>query len=61
MTESEARLDELKRLKKIDCFNEAYSSDPRPSKYIDIRIAELEGKWKVMDASDDIPYGDPEK
>ena len=38
----EARLDELKRLKMIDAFNEAYSTDPRCSKLVDIRIASLQ-------------------
>ena len=37
----EARLEELKRLKGIDAFNEAYSTDPRPSRLISIRIEEL--------------------
>lgn len=36
------RLDELKRLKKIDCFNEAYTTDVRPAQQVDIRIEELE-------------------
>lgn len=35
------RVDELKRLKKIDAFNEAYTTDPRPAKLVDIRIKEL--------------------
>lgn len=39
-----AILNELQSLKKIDCFNEAYTSDPRPAKHIDIRILELRGK-----------------
>lgn len=39
-----AVLNELQSLKKIDCFNEAYTSDPRPAKHIDRRILELRGK-----------------
>lgn len=39
-----AVLNELQSLKKIDCFNEAYTSDPRPAKYVDRRIQELSGK-----------------
>ena len=35
------RIDELKRLKKVDCFNESYSTDVRCSKYVDIRIEQL--------------------
>lgn len=38
----EARLSELLRLKKIDAFNEAYSTDPRCSKLIDVRLQELQ-------------------
>ena len=41
---TQARIDELQRLKKIDAFNEAYSTDPRPSRHITIRIAELKAK-----------------
>lgn len=36
-----ARIDELQRLKQIDAFNEAYSTDPRCSRLVDIRLAEL--------------------
>lgn len=35
------KIAELKRLKQIDAFNEAYSSDTRPSRLVDIRIKEL--------------------
>ena len=38
-----AVLNELQSLKKIDCFNVAYTSDPRPAKHIDRRIKELQG------------------
>jgi hypothetical protein len=38
---NQARVDELKRLKNIDAFNEHYSTDPRPSRIVSIRIAEL--------------------
>jgi len=57
-------LRELRQLKQIDCFNEAYTSDPRPAKHIDIKIKELEQSldtWHVMDANDDLPYGYPDK
>lgn len=39
-----ARIDELKRLKKIDVFNELYGTDPRPSKLVDIRITYLQNQ-----------------
>ena len=39
-----ARIDELKRLKKIDVFNELYNTDPRPSKLVDIRITDLQNQ-----------------
>ena len=39
-----ARLSELQSLKKIDCFNTAYTSDPRPAKHIDIRLNQLKIK-----------------
>lgn len=42
--EIEARIDELKRLKKIDVFNELYNTDPRPSKLVDIRITDLQNQ-----------------
>ena len=38
------RLKDLRELKQIDCFNEAYTTDPRPAKHIDIKIKELESK-----------------
>lgn len=37
-----ARISELKGLKMYDCFNEDYTNDPRPSKLVSIRLAELE-------------------
>lgn len=37
----QARIDELKRLKAIDCFNEPYTTDPRPAKLVLVRLAEL--------------------
>lgn len=40
------KIAELKRLKQIDAFNEAYSSDPRPSRLVDIRIKELKATLK---------------
>lgn len=39
-----ARIDELKRLKTIDAFNEPYSTDHRPAKLVDIRIADLQNQ-----------------
>jgi len=35
------RINELERLKKIDAFNEPYTTDPRPAKLVSIRIAQL--------------------
>lgn len=40
--EVKIRLDELKQLKTIDCFNEPYTTDPRPAMLVSIRIQQLE-------------------
>lgn len=37
-----ARVDELERLTKIDCFNEVYTTDVRPGKIVKARIKQLE-------------------
>ena len=39
---NKAKVEELKRLKAIDAFNEAYTLDPRPAKLVDMRIKELQ-------------------
>lgn len=56
--ELKIRLDELRRLKKISCFNIAYANDPQPAKFVDMRIAELkelirlksDPDWKKLQA-----------
>ncbi len=44
-----ARLDELKQLKGIDAFNDAYTLDPRPAKIVDNRIKALNTKIASSD------------
>lgn len=42
----EERIDELKRLKAIDSFNEAYTTDPRPAKHVAFRLEELRAEQR---------------
>lgn len=39
--ERRGRVDELRRLKKIDCFNVGYSMDKRPAVHVDYRLKQL--------------------
>lgn len=49
----EQRVEELERLLKIDCFNEAYTTDPRPARFVRIRLEELKQTLTGGERTDD--------